>query len=46
MSIILLGLNYKSAPVEIREKVSMSKSNIKRNLEYLHNEPRHLHRLT
>ena len=35
MSIILLGLNYKSAPVEIREKVSMSKSNIKRNLEYL-----------
>ena len=35
MSIILLGLNYKSAPVEIREKVSMSKSNIKRNLEFL-----------
>ena len=35
MSIILLGLNYKSAPVEIHEKVSMSKSNIKRNLEYL-----------
>ncbi len=35
MSIILLGLNYKSAPVEIREKVSMSKSNIQRNLEAL-----------
>lgn len=31
MSIILLGLNYKSATVEIREKVSMSKTNIQRN---------------
>ena len=35
MSIILLGLNYKSATVEIREKVSMSKSNIQRNAETL-----------
>ncbi|MGM9525211.1 MAG: glutamyl-tRNA reductase [Peptococcaceae bacterium] len=35
MSIILLGLNYKSAPVEIREKVSMSKTNIQRNAEAL-----------
>lgn len=30
MSIILLGLNYKSATVEIREKVSMSKPMIQR----------------
>lgn len=35
MSIILLGLNYKSASVEIREKVSMSKNNIQRNAETL-----------
>lgn len=35
MSIILLGLNYKSAPVEIREKVSMSKSSIQKNAEQL-----------
>lgn len=35
MSIILLGLNYKSAPVEIREKVSMSKTHIQRNAEAL-----------
>lgn len=35
MSIILLGLNYKSATVEIREKVSMSKSNIQKNAEAL-----------
>ncbi len=35
MSIILLGLNYKSATVEIREKVSMSKNNIQRNTEAL-----------
>lgn len=31
MSIILLGLNYKSAPVEIREKVSISKTNIQKS---------------
>ncbi len=37
MSIILLGLNYKSATVEIREKVSMSKSNIQKNAEALQN---------
>lgn len=35
MSIVLLGLNYKSAPVEIREKVSMSKTHIQRNAEAL-----------
>lgn len=35
MSIILLGLNYKSAPVEIREKVSISKTNIQRNADTL-----------
>ena len=35
MSIILLGLNYKSATVEIREKVSMSKSNIQKHAEDL-----------
>ena len=37
MSIILLGLNYKSATVEIREKVSMSKSNIQKHAEDLQN---------
>lgn len=37
MSIILLGLNYKSATVEIREKVSMSKSNIQKHAEALQN---------
>lgn len=35
MSIILLGLNYKSAPVEIREKVSMSRPNIEKNADAL-----------
>lgn len=35
MSIILLGLNYKSAPVEIREKVSMSKTHIQKNAAQL-----------
>lgn len=35
MSIILLGLNYKTAPVEIREKVSLSKTHIQRNVEAL-----------
>lgn len=35
MSIILLGLNYKTAPVEIREKVSLSKTHIQRNVEQL-----------
>lgn len=35
MSIILLGLNHKSAPVEIREKVSLSKTHIQRNAEQL-----------
>ena len=35
MSIILLGLNYKSASVEIREKVSISKTNIQRSADTL-----------
>ena len=35
MSIILLGLNYKSATVEIREKVSMSKTHIQKNADQL-----------
>ena len=35
MSIILLGLNYKSATVEIREKVSMSKPMIQRYADSL-----------
>lgn len=35
MSIILLGLNHKSATVEIREKVAFSKTHIKNNAEAL-----------
>ena len=37
MSIILLGLNHKSASVEIREKVAMSKPHIRQNVEKLRN---------
>lgn len=37
MSIILLGLNHKSASVEIREKVAMSKAHILQNVEKLQN---------
>ena len=37
MSIILLGLNHKSASVEIREKVAMSKPNIRQNVDKLRN---------
>ena len=35
MSIILLGLNHKSATVEIREKVAFSKTHIKNNADAL-----------
>ena len=35
MSIILLGLNHKSATVEIREKVAFSKTHIKNNADNL-----------
>ena len=37
MSIILLGVNHKSAPVEVREKLSMSKPRIKANADLVKN---------
>lgn len=37
MSIILLGLNHKSAPVEVREKISLSKPRIKANTDIIKN---------
>lgn len=39
MFIILLGLNHKSAPVEIREKLAMSKNQIKNNTQNLKDLP-------
>ena len=35
MQLKILGLNYKTAPVEIREKISLSKESIRRGLENL-----------
>ena len=37
MSILILGLNHKSAPVEVREKISLSKPRIKANAELIKN---------
>ena len=37
MSILILGLNHRSAPVEVREKISLSKPRIKANAELIKN---------
>ena len=35
MQLKILGLNYKTAPVEVREKISLDKESIRRGLENL-----------
>ncbi|WP_053956640.1 glutamyl-tRNA reductase [Inediibacterium massiliense] len=39
MEIVVVGVNHKDAPVEIREKVSFSKSDLERAYEYLGENP-------